>query len=150
MLFRRFYGPILAKYWLSLPINQNGSEMQLSILPPPSFWLIYGAMVLFVPHKAYRPPVLAGQTEGLLSQTSRWTSVGLAWADWESCGLSSFAGSHRYRAAIVKTNEKEKEGSVMENSTTKQETHSWYMKVYINMQGRRCAVLLRHAAAADN
>ena len=34
----------------------------------------------------------------------------------------------------------------MENSTNKQETHRWYMKVCINMQGRRCAVLLRHAA----
>lgn len=77
MPFRRFYGPILAKHWLSLLINQNGSEMQLSILPPPSFWLIYGAMVLFVPHKAYRPPVLAGQTEGLLSLNQSLDQCGL-------------------------------------------------------------------------
>lgn len=41
--------------------------MQLSVLPPPrSGWLMDGAVVLIVLRKAYGPPVLAGQTEGLL------------------------------------------------------------------------------------
>lgn len=34
---------------------------------PLPYWLIHGAVALIVPHKAYGPPVLAAQTEGLLS-----------------------------------------------------------------------------------
>lgn len=85
---------------------------------PPSCWLMYGAMVLIVPHKAYGPPVLAGQTEGLLS-----LKPGPLWAQHgrvggaEACN-SCFAGSHRHSAATVKTNEKE--GPVMETFTNKQ------------------------------
>lgn len=60
--------------------------MQLSIPPPRCRWLMYGAVVLIVPHKAYEPPVLAGQTEGLLSLKA-WASVGLAWARQEGWGL---------------------------------------------------------------
>lgn len=59
----------MCQYWVTTGWHLCPyTKMIFSILPPPpSCWLMYGAMVLIVPHKAYGPPVLAGQTEGLLS-----------------------------------------------------------------------------------
>lgn len=79
MLLRRFYVPLLGYGSSGLfphkPKWQTGSDMQLSTAPPPLSGSCMGPWCWLWWIKPMEPPVLAGQTEGLL-----WLQPGPAWA----------------------------------------------------------------------